>query len=150
MLDEIRTILVPTDFSPTSEGALQAGVNLARRYGASLMLLHVYQVPIYSFPDGAYVSPANLAVELSDAGQRGLDALVKRLSHHGLPITAMLREGNADEEIRRVVQEQNIDMVVVGTHARRGFARALLGSVAEMVIRTVDVPVLVVHPPSAE
>jgi nucleotide-binding universal stress UspA family protein len=146
-VDNLRTILVPTDFSETSDLAVQAALSLAQKYGAEVVLTHVYAIPIYSFPDGAYISPANLATDISNAAQKGLDALVQRISPQGIKIRALLREGNADEEIRNLVHELPADLVVVGTHARRGLARALLGSVAETVIRTVDVPVLVIHPP---
>jgi nucleotide-binding universal stress UspA family protein len=149
MLDSISTILIPTDFSETSEGAIQAALGVARRYGSSIVLLHVYQIPIYSFPDGAFVSPANLAVELSSAAQRALDSTLERLKKESIPVQGVLREGNADEAIISAAHEFKADLIVVGTHARRGLVRALLGSVAETVIRTVDVPVLVVHPPAA-
>jgi nucleotide-binding universal stress UspA family protein len=145
MLETMRTILVPTDFTETSEGALQAAVGLAKRDGAELVVMHAYQIPIYSFPDGTYVSPANLAAELSVAAQRGLDAVVARLSKQGARVIGVLREGNADQEIRAVAHARGVDLVVVGTHGRHGLARALLGSVAEKVIRTLDVPVLVVR-----
>ena len=146
-METLRTIVVPTDFSETSEGALRAAVGMAKKYGAELVVLHVYAVPVYAFPDGAYIAPANLAAEISIAAQRGLDALEQRLLGEKVPMRFLLREGNADEEIRAVAEEVRADLIVVGTHARRGLSRALLGSVAETVIRTVDVPVLVVHPP---
>jgi nucleotide-binding universal stress UspA family protein len=149
-MDTIRKILVTTDFSSTSEGALQAALGMAAKYAAELVVLHVYTIPVYGFPDGAYISPANLAVDIESAAQRALKAVLERVSDRGVKVTTLLREGNADEEISHAVAEFGADLVVVGTHARKGFARALLGSVAETVIRTVDVPVLVVHPPAAE
>jgi nucleotide-binding universal stress UspA family protein len=62
-------------------------------------------------------------------------------------MTSLLREGNAADEIRTVADEMKADLIVIGTHGRRGIARALLGSTAENVIRTVKTPVLTIHGP---
>ena len=149
-MDKLHTILIPIDFSPTADLAIDAGMGIARKYGAEVVILHVYTIPVYAFPDGAYVAPAATASDLSTAAQKGVDAVVSRLATQGVKVTSVLREGVPAEETASVAREVRADLLVVGTHARKGLARALLGSVAETVIRTVDVPVLVVHPPHKE
>lgn len=147
MLEEIRKILLPTDFSPASEQAADAAVALAKRYDADITLLHVYTVPAFSFPDGVYLAPVVQAVELSASAQRGLDVVAGKLRERGAKVQAVLREGGPEEEI--LAMAKDFDLVVMGTHARRGFTRVLLGSVADAVIRAGVAPVLVV-PPKAE
>jgi nucleotide-binding universal stress UspA family protein len=144
MMETLRKILVPTDFHPSSRGAIEVALSMARKYDATLLLVHVYAVPIYAFPDGALLSTANLASELSNAAQLGLDRAVLELGNRGVPIASVLREGNAEDEILTVADEQGVDLIVVGTHGRSGLSRALLGSVAESVLRHAKVPVLVV------
>jgi nucleotide-binding universal stress UspA family protein len=146
-MDNVQKILVPTDFTETSEGAMQTAIAMARRYDATVIFLHAYHISVYSFPDGAYVTPASVAAEVSAAAQRGLDALVARFAGSGAKVTAVLREGIAHEEIASAAAELGADLIVIGTRGRKGLTRALLGSVAETVIRSVDQPVLVVRVP---
>jgi nucleotide-binding universal stress UspA family protein len=143
-MDTLRKILVPTDLQPTSQGAIDVALTMARKYDATVVLLHVYAVPIYAFPDGALLSTANLANELSNAAQIGLDRAARELSGRGVQISPVLREGSAEDEILSVAEEVGADLIVVGTHGRRGLTRALLGSVSESVLRDSKVPVLVV------
>jgi nucleotide-binding universal stress UspA family protein len=104
----------------------------------------VYAVPIYAFPDGALFSTASLASELSNAAQIGLNRAALEFGGQGVEVVAVLREGGAEDEILAVAEEQGVDLIVVGTHGRHGLKRALLGSVAESVLRDAKVPVLVV------
>jgi nucleotide-binding universal stress UspA family protein len=143
----LRQILVPVDFTETSEKALAYAIEFARTMNASLTIMHAYQIPVYGFPDGAYVTTADVAAQISTAAQGRLDALVESLKSSNVPVTAVLRDGVAWEEINAVAAETKADLIIIGTHGRRGLARALLGSVAENVIRTGVVPVLVIHGP---
>jgi nucleotide-binding universal stress UspA family protein len=143
----IRKILVPTDFTETSDKALDFAIELAQKFDASVTVMHAYEIPVIGFPDGALVATADIAVRIQEAGKTGLDAAVKARTTRGVNITSVLREGNAAEEIRAVAEESKVDLIVIGTHGRRGIARALLGSTAENVIRTVKTPVLTIHGP---
>jgi nucleotide-binding universal stress UspA family protein len=143
----IKTILAPIDFTETSTHALDYAVDFAAVLGAAVSVVHVYQVPIYSFPDAVVVAPPALAADLSAAAQKALDAAVSSRQRRCPAISGTLVTGNTWEEICRLATEQNADMIVMGTHGRRGIPRALLGSIAEKVIRTSTVPVLTVHGP---
>jgi nucleotide-binding universal stress UspA family protein len=146
----IQKILVPVDFTETSERAIDLAVDMAAKLGASITLLHVYQIPIYGFPDATLITGPKLAAELSTAAQKALDHLYEKNKNRGVETTAILRDGVAWEEISATADQIGAHLIVIGTHGRRGLARALLGSVAENVIRTSHVPVLVVHGPREE
>ena len=143
----IRRILVPVDFTETAERAFQYAVELARKFDASVTVLHAYQIPAYGFPDAAIIASAELATQMANAGQARLDSLIDSNKTSGISMTAILRDGVPWEEIKAVAEEVHADLIVIGTHGRRGLARALLGSVAENVIRTSNLPVLVIHGP---
>ncbi len=143
----IKTILVPVDFTETSDKALDFAIDLAFKLDANVTAMHAYEIPVIGFPDGALVATVDVATRIADAARKGLEAAVSVRSARGVQVTAVLRDGVAWEEIRAVAEEIHADLIVIGTHGRRGIARALLGSVAENVIRTVKTPVLTIHGP---
>ena len=140
-----RRILVATDFTETSNRAIDAALELASRLGASLTVMHVYEIPVVGVPDGALIATPELAARITDAARSALDQTLKRLEGQGVRVEGILREGVAWEEIEHVGDQMQADVIVIGTHGRRGIARALLGSVAENVIRTTYRPVLTIH-----
>lgn len=109
--------------------------------------MHSYEIPIIGFPDGALVATAEVASRIADASRSALEGTVEKHRGRGVPIESVLREGVAWEEIEAVADEIDADLIVIGTHGRRGLARALLGSVAENVVRTAHRPVLTIHGP---
>jgi nucleotide-binding universal stress UspA family protein len=146
-MPELRRFLVPTDFTETSDRALGWAIDLASRVGASVTVMHAYEIPILGFPDGALIASPEIATKISDAARNGLDSAVARFKDRGVPLTSVLRDGIAYEEINAVAASIQADLIIIGTHARRGIARALLGSVAENVIRTATIPVVTIHGP---
>jgi nucleotide-binding universal stress UspA family protein len=144
----LRRILVAVDFTETSDKAFDFAIELAAKFDASVTAVHAFEIPVIGFPDGALVATADIAARIQEAARQGLDAAVSaRQGRSGVTIQAVLREGAAQEEIRAVAEETKADLIVIGTHGRKGLARALLGSVAENVIRTVKLPVLTIHGP---
>ena len=141
----IKKILAPIDFDPPHSESLAYAVDLAAKLGAAVCAIHVYAVPLYSFPDGAIITSAELATRLSETAQKHLDAAVESYKGRGVEISSLLLTGNPWEEIGKVATSEKADLIVMGTHGRRGMSRALLGSVAEQVLRTSTVPVLVLH-----
>lgn len=143
----VHRIVVPVDFTETSETALDYAIELAKKFGSSITVLHAYEIPVFGFPDGALIATADVAANISSAAQQALGRMVDARQNTGVAVEAILRDGVAWEEINRVAEERKADLIVLGTHGRRGLARALLGSVAENVIRTAKVPVLALHGP---
>jgi nucleotide-binding universal stress UspA family protein len=144
-MTELRRILVPTDFTETSDHALDWALGIAAKVGAAVTLLHSYELPIIGFPDGTILPTPDIASHIADASRSALDATVKRLAGRGVAIASVLREGVAYEEINAVAESIDADLIVIGTHGRKGLARALLGSVAENVIRTASRPVVTIR-----
>jgi nucleotide-binding universal stress UspA family protein len=141
-MTELRRILVPTDFTETSDKAVEWALGLAAKVGAAVTVMHAYELPIIGFPDGAIVATPEIASHIADASRAALEATVKRLAGRGIAIESVLREGIIWEEINAVAELISADLIVVGTHGRKGLARALLGSMAENVIRTATRPVV--------
>ena len=143
----IKTVLVPVDFDEPSERALDYALGLARRLDAAVIVMHAYEIPVYGFPDGAVVATAEVAARISAGLQVALDAMVAKRSTSGIHVTSLLRDGRAWEEVGKAAEEVRADLIVIGTHGRRGLSRVFLGSVAEKVLRTATRPVLVVREP---
>jgi nucleotide-binding universal stress UspA family protein len=146
----IESILTPTDFSPTSERALDFAVTLAGQSGASLHLLHVVAYPVE--PDGwpeAYLAGfAGLRQQLRGDAERQIAALAKSIS--GVKVTTEVAEGAPARAILEVAKARKCQLIVMGTHGRGGVSHLLLGSVAERVVRTSPCPVLTVSDAAAE
>jgi nucleotide-binding universal stress UspA family protein len=145
----LKTILVPVDFSMASERALKYAISLASA-DTTVVVLHVYNVPVYNFPEGAILASPDLATRLSAGAQVQLDNMLDLFAESGAKLQASLREGTARDEILAAAKSVDADLIVLGTHGRSGIRRALLGSVADSVIRMADVPVLSVRGPIGE
>jgi nucleotide-binding universal stress UspA family protein len=144
----ISKIVVGTDFSQASERALSVALDLAERLDAEVELVHVYALPTFNLPlEGAMMPSASHAASLLERLQELLDGAVARHSHRGLPLRAHLRNGSPHEDLCHFAREVGAGLIVVGTHGRTGVAHALLGSVAERVLRLASCPVLSVPPP---
>jgi nucleotide-binding universal stress UspA family protein len=142
-----RRILAASDFTETSEHALDWAVDLAVEVGAPISVLHSYEVPVVAFPDPSMLPTPDVTHRITEAARQGLEALVAARQGRGVALDAVLREGPAWEQIDAVAEELDVDLVVIGTHGRKGLARALLGSVAERVVRTCRRPVLTIRGP---
>jgi nucleotide-binding universal stress UspA family protein len=146
-MGSFQRILVPTDFSETSDRALDWAVEVAARLGSSITVMHAYEIPIVGVPDGTLVATAEMAERLADASREALEATVERHRGRGVPLEAVLHEGVPWEEINRVADALDADLVVMGTHGRKGIARALLGSVTEKVVRSAHRAVATIRGP---
>ena len=141
-------ILVPTDFQPASDAALRCARDIADRFGARLSLLHVVTDPKAAgfWTPEVYV-PAGAETQerfLREARERLENALTPDdRVRFGAAIEA--RIGAVTEHIQDFAREQHVDLIVMGTHGRRGLSHLLLGSVAEGVLRTAACPVLTTH-----
>lgn len=140
-----KTILVPTDFSVAAETALEHALALASKLGAKVVLLHAYALPIIGFPEGTMIPSAAIASSIISHAEKELAACVARCSDRGVEIVPLLKQADPREAILAASHDLSADLVVMGTHGRRGIARALIGSVAEAIVRVSHVPVMTVH-----
>lgn len=136
-------ILVPTDFSPQAELALDYACTLATRLGATVDVLSVVGVPAFGGPELSMTMTASLLHQMTEESQRGLEKLAA--SRRSVIGDQLVRTGDARDVIPHVAEEVGADLIVMGTHGRRGISRVLLGSVTEYVVRTSHVPVLTVR-----
>ena len=141
----IASILVPIDFGEPSESALAYAVDLAEALGSKLCLVHAYALPIVSFPAGVMVASADFASRIVNQAQKALDDAVGKYRSRKVEMTPLLKQGDPREIVLAVAKDVGASLIVMGTHGRRGIARALIGSVTESVTRTSPVPVLTVH-----
>jgi nucleotide-binding universal stress UspA family protein len=137
-------ILVPTDFGETSQHALDVAVELATAFNAELTLTHTWELPPYGYAGMAF-SVVDLLTPVEQAAQEQLDQALVALRHRVPRATTVLRRGRPWEEILSVIELRHVDLVVMGTHGRRGLDHAFLGSVAEKIVRMSPVPVLTVR-----
>jgi nucleotide-binding universal stress UspA family protein len=144
-MSTIQHILVATDFSELADTVVDQAIDLAKQLNANVTLVHSYEIPIYGFPDGVLVAPADVASRIGEAAATQLDTIARKHEGSGVKIATVLRMGAAWDEVNAVAEERKADVIVVGTHGRRGLARALLGSTAERILRTATRPVYVVH-----
>jgi universal stress protein A len=139
----IKRILMPTDFSETSEEALKYAVSLAQAFSASVHLLHV----VREVDDPTeWPSPRALLEEQQARARADLSRVVERQPRE-ISMETIVRVGSPFVEIVRSAKELGVDVIVMGTHGRGPVAHMLLGSVADKVGRTAPCPVLTVRPP---
>ncbi|WP_159914840.1 universal stress protein [Pantoea sp. 18069] len=143
-----KHILVPVDGSSTSLLAVSKAAELAKVFGSSVTA--VYVVDPYPFTgvgaDFAYGQAQYLSAATTEANT-ALEAVRKIMEEAGHPVNTVVGEGHAVHEgIVRVVDSIGADLIVMGSHGRRGLEKLMLGSVTARVLRSVHVPVLVVRP----
>lgn len=140
----IDKILVPTDFSKASDAALEAALVLAKKFDASIVLMHAYQVPIYAYSVAPAVPIAELSMHVERAALEALDTAAAA-RREGVPILTGLYAGAAWEQILKAAKDHEVGLIVIGSRGLRGLPRALLGSTAERVVRYASVPVMTLH-----
>lgn len=143
-----RKILVPVDGSPTSALGLQEAIKLAKATGAALRIVYVANELVV---DARYLTPQTYEMLLERfrvGGLAILDDARRTASQAGVEFTTDLIEtvaGGVSDLILKAAREWSADLIVMGTHGRRGLTRLALGSDAEMVLRSAAVPVLFVR-----
>jgi nucleotide-binding universal stress UspA family protein len=136
-----RKILCPVDFSEPSRQAMHAAMELASEPGVQVTLVNVYEVPTRPFD--AFVSPSDIEA-IASASRQALAEWAREARGKGAAeVETVAASGVAWDRIVNLARDGGFDLVVIGTHGRTGLAHALLGSVAERVVRHAPCPVLV-------
>jgi len=136
-----KHVLVATDLSDASTPAIDLAISIARHGGAALTVVHACELPV--FPEG--IPPVDYVTPLTTAAGQRLDDLLVGVRGRCPDAVRVLKVGSPWQEILAAAAEVGADLVVVGTHGRRGLVHAVLGSVAERVVRLSPVPVLTVR-----
>ena len=148
---DVRTILLPTDFSECAAHAVPAAASLARLMQARMICLHVIEpiVPTVGWTPVAEPLPvADISEQLETSATRELPKISQCEECEGLDVEDLIVHGEAASEIVRVARERDVDLIVISSHGRTGLGRILFGSTAESVMRHAHCPVLVVKPPA--
>jgi len=144
----LQRILLPTDFSEHSQAAVRYACELAERFGAELHVLHVLETHATSTPEFGMglVLPAT-AHEPRAAAEKKLEGVIDAgwAANHAL--CKSIAEGPPSDAINHYARDHAIDLIVISSHGRSGLAKALVGSVADQVVRKAPCPVLVVRRP---
>ena len=132
-----KKIIFPTDFSTGADAALETAVSLARDTGATLIVVHVEEPPTHYGHGYCYYGPLDpSALQIRDM----LEEVVLKVT--SVACERRLITGKPAESIVKLAEDEEADMIVMGTHGRTGFARILMGSVTETVVRQAPCPVL--------
>ena len=147
-----RRILVPVDGSHTSTLGLKEAISLAKDQRASLRIVHVVDETVITQDFGGYVNAGDLFDSLRRAGKQILKNALALAQRHGISAKGEVYETmgmHVADVLVREAKKWKADLIVLGTHGRRGVRRAVLGSDAESILRTSPVPVLMVRAPDA-
>ncbi|SFM00389.1 universal stress protein [Nitrosomonas communis] len=142
-----QKILVPVDGSITSNCALQEAIKFAQQYHAQLELVHVFEDILY-WVDESYINYAELQETIRGSSEKILIEAQALVQQAGLTTETKLLEAKGQRIANVIVAEAErwqADLIVIGTHGRTGFNRLLLGSVAEGIVRTASIPVLLIR-----
>ncbi len=141
---DFKHILVAVDFGESSDEATNLAIELAAKFGARLTLVHTYEIPTYAYPNAAFLV-VDLLTPIEEAARQQLERTLATVQARSPGAKAVLRRGSPATEILALIDELHPDLVVAGTHGRRGIGRMVLGSVAERIVRLSPVPVLTVR-----
>jgi len=138
-------ILVPVDFGSSTRQIIGVASRMAEHYGAAITLAHVVNLeyyPYYGFGSDAYPEIKNSMIE---ASEEKLIELATELQGAGLDVSWKTIKGHPAAALRQLAEEADIDLIVIGSHGRSGFDRAMVGSVSEKVLRSAHCPVMIVN-----
>lgn len=142
-----RTILIATDFGEPSEHAVEVGLSIAAKFEARVILAHAVWVPPLAY---AYAEGIPWPIEAyEEAARRGLDASLKETTALYANVEPLLLFGEPSSVLLDAARDRHADLLVLGTHGRRGISRMVMGSVAEKIVRQSSIPVLTVGPKGA-
>ena len=149
----LKNVMVATDFSKTSETALEYGRAFARTFGATLHVVHVVENAFTRMTAGEFgvLNFEEILREMQTASQKEIDKLVREDDRRELNARATISLAHdAVHGISAYAKDEKIDMIVMGTHGRTALSHMLMGSVAEKVVRMAPCPVLTVRHPEHE
>jgi nucleotide-binding universal stress UspA family protein len=149
---KLKKILFPTDFSESSQEASRYALSFAREFKAKLVVLNVVNEKV--FTEGLnlprVISVEELEKEMTEEGRKRLRTLYQAEEVEGVEWESVIKKGNPFLEIIRFAKEEDIDLIIIGTHGHSGFEHIIFGSTAEKVVRKAPCPVLSVRPSQRE
>lgn len=149
---DIKTILVPTDFSDYAEHAYNWALGLAADCKAKVILFHATPTMAHlAFPESVYYPDlARMERELIADAEKQVAQFAAKKGTSSVPVETRVSLGEAVWEICRMAEREHADLIIMGSHGRTGLSHVVLGSVAERVVRHASCPVLVARMPKPE
>ncbi len=147
MMKKVKRILFPVDLSETSPKIVPYALTMAEKFDAEIHLLFVARA--FQYFKAVYVpniSIQTLENEICEGAERCLQEFKDKFFPMRSAVKAQVVSGDISEEILKYIENSDIDMLIMGTHGRKGLERAFFGSVADRVIKTAPVPVFVINP----
>ncbi len=146
-----HNILVPVDGSPPSDAAISLALKVASDERATVTFAHVLEVAkLVAMASPSSIDPSFAIAAAQSAAKEILDRAKAMAAGSKVTIVAELLEGDTVPGLLALAKKRQVDLIVVGSHGRGGISRALLGSVAEGILRRSPIPVLVTHAPRAQ
>ncbi|NTX02384.1 MULTISPECIES: universal stress protein [Myxococcus] len=142
-------ILVPIDLSEGSRTIIDYALHLARPFNASVEVVHAWEPPQYVAPDLLVAAPGWNALSLEqvamDTARKELATLLQQMEPPQVTLKHRVLVGEAASTILELAEQEGFDLIIMGTHGRRGLPRLLLGSVAQKIVSRAPCPVLTLH-----
>jgi nucleotide-binding universal stress UspA family protein len=149
-MTRFETILVPVDFSDHSREALDTAIQMAHQFGSTIHLLHCYHIQTAGISPYGIVLPEGYYAEIRGAAEKQLNDWHEMLSDEEIQSKSILSADSPSLAINLAAEEIEADLIVMGTRGLSGLKHAVLGSVAERVVRLAPCPVLTVKHPEAD
>jgi nucleotide-binding universal stress UspA family protein len=149
-MTQFETILVPVDFSEHSKEALDTAVQLARLFGSTIHLLHCYHIQTAGISPYGIVLPSGYYEDIREAAEKRLNDWHEKVSGEGVKVESILSADSPSLAINLAAAEIQANLIVMGTRGLSGLKHAMLGSIAERVVRLAPCPVLTVKDPEAD
>ena len=147
---DLKTILYPTDFSEDARHACPYVIDLAKKFGARVILIHVVPAPTYAVSYEIAVDTSTLDEEMRKSAQTRIEKLAGEFAAEGIECDAVIEVGGAFVEIIKTARDREADLIVLATHGLGALKHMLLGSTAEKVVRKAPCPVLTIRHPEHE
>jgi nucleotide-binding universal stress UspA family protein len=143
----IKKVLIPTDGTDYSSYALDYAMDFCKELHAEIVLVSVVDVHYEMYDVYSEIhAPAQIDEMIRKQLNKALDKQAAKIRERGIPVRKILKVGDVIQEILDTVETEDVDLIVVGTHGRKGFSRFLLGSTTEKLVRSAPCPVLTVRP----
>ncbi len=139
----MKSIIVPVDFSEQSEKALKVAASLAKKHDAELLVLHMLELSPAIMTESGYISQEQV-VHLIKIGEKRFADFLDKPYLKGVNIIPVIKHYKVFSEVNEVAEKHNADLIVMGSHGTDGLKEIFIGSNTERVVRTSDVPVLVI------
>ncbi|MCF6291159.1 MAG: universal stress protein [Desulfobacterales bacterium] len=146
-MSQIKTILVPVDFSKNAKIILRHAVSEAEKSAARLVVVYVVEdLEKYSALSIPHISFAELEKDLLRGAEHKMESFLEENLDESVAHTSKILYGDVAEQINSFAKSEGVDLIVIGTHGYKGLERVLFGSVAEKVVKTAPCPVVTINP----